>query len=188
MKPSLRYLLFFSFSENLENATFLEKNFHVTIHNLNTLHPHYSFLCHPGIMFICYMIPKISTFAIIYGDILCIVLSYKISAKLHHIIYHLEGQLQLNVISRTTKSKHIAEMASIRTNYDSKIPSWQTVYNEISDIRKLTIETSKFLSPVLLISLMVYMFTLVHNVSFLDWTIDTFKKHPIETCWSSYKL
>lgn len=72
--------------------------------------------------------------------------------------------MQLNVISSTTKSKQIAEMTSITSNYNSNV-SWQTIYNEISEIRKLAIETSKFLSPVLLILLMVYMFTLVHNVS-----------------------
>lgn len=137
----------------------------MTVCTLNTFsQDHWALHNHYFILF-CYVIVKFATFATGYGDVLCIVLSYKIASKLQSIIDHLESSLNLHLAYTKNSSKHVAEITTVKTNYGLH-SSWQMIYNEIIKIRKLTIKTSKFLSPVLLISLMVDLFNIVYYVSY----------------------
>lgn len=119
-------------------------------------------------MFLCffYAISKITTFAAVYGDILCIVLSYIISSKLEWILANLEISLQVDATSTTSNASNIKQIGKtvVKSTHELTI-DWHTLYKEIREIRKLTIETSKFLSPLLLISLMVDLFLIVRAVS-----------------------
>lgn len=138
----------------------------MAIHDLDAFKLHYSEIYHPLLISICYVIGKISVFAAVYGDIVCIIVSNRLTSKLQSIINHFEYELSLNVNSSTPKSKKIAEITTltVMTNCHSTI-SWQIIYNEIRSIRKLTIESSSLLSPLLFNSLMVYLFILLCDVS-----------------------
>lgn len=138
----------------------------MAIHDLGAFKLNYSEIDHPFLISICYVIGKISVFAAVYGDILCIIVSNRITSKLQSIINHFECKLPLKVNSNTPKSKKIAEITklTVMTNCHSTI-SWQIIYNEIRSIRKLTVESSNLLSPLLLNSLMVYLFILLCLVS-----------------------
>ncbi len=155
------------FSEYLENDTFFERYFHVTIHSLDTFSHNYPVLNNSYFIFFCYVISKIATFATDYGDVLCIVLSYKITSKIQSLTDRLENSLQHEILCYSCNSKQFAEITTIKPSCNSNF-SWQLVYQEIIEIRKLTDETSKFLSPVLLISLTLDIFTILYNVSCLE--------------------
>lgn len=74
------------------------------------------------------------------------------------------SDINLGVTRNANSSKKLAEITTVETNLGLN-SSWQMIYNEIIKIRQLTIETSKFLSPVLLMSLMVDLSNIVYYVS-----------------------
>ncbi len=131
----------------------------------NTFKIKYSELYHPCFPLICFIITKLLIFATVFGDILCIVISNRLRLKLQSIINYLEGQVQVNNVVSTTKRKPIADITSISVMTNSTL-SWQIICNETREIRRLAIESSSLLSPVILNSLTVYLFILLSNVSF----------------------
>lgn len=136
----------------LDNATFAEKYFHLTISSIDRNATIYS---QPIFLTLCHVVSKIATFATDYGDMLCITLSIILASKLESVIRNLQVKLQYN------KSNDI----NVTENENFKQIPWKNVYKDIVKLRKLGDETSAFLSPVFLLSLLVDLHTIVFNVS-----------------------
>ncbi|CAL8116681.1 unnamed protein product [Orchesella dallaii] len=162
-------LVYKKWSGKYQNASFLEKyldtsNFErntvESFNNLNTM-----------LLGTYYFLSKLLTFATDYSDALCITLAFGISARLNIMNEYLRVGLHLkeNYIDSSSKEEVKERTSSQSNSRHEEALHWPSIYRDFANLRQLSDLTSKFISPLLFVSL-IYNVSAV--VSILDYGIN----------------
>lgn len=145
---------------NLGNSSFLEKYVHltfITVHDNNTI-------LFTLVASLYYLLSKMSTFAGIVGDMMCIVISFGLARKTQSISTDLRELFTKHEWKISAVQKSIGA-ASNEPFQISKAQSWGKIHQTLVELRKLSSEVSWLLSPIFTISIVEATLNVIINVS-----------------------